>query len=238
MFAGLLSAAYLPFSVALGLLAGLLVLEVAALLLGGSLFGADAGPDVDLDIPTEFDLPAGAEPDVSALLAASDGGDVPDGASQAGAMNLLGLGRVPLAIWLATLLAGFGVGGVLVQGAAGSLFGAPLSPWLAVIPAAALGLAAARGLAGVLGNFVKPMETTATGPQFLGGLRGVVTQGTARRGSAAEVRLRDRHGNTHYQRCEPFRDTDVIPEGTEVLTLRERRPEGGWGLRILPLLTD
>lgn len=238
MIAELLSAAYLPFSLALGLLAGLLVLEIAALLLGGSLVGADGGPELPADLPTAFDLPAGADPDVGALMAASDGADLADGTSPAGAMNLLGLGRVPMAIWLATLLAGFGLGGLLVQGLAGSLLGAPLSPWLAVLPAAALGLAAARGLAGVLGTLVKPVETTATGPQFLGGLRGVVTQGTARRGSAAEVRLRDRHGNTHYQRCEPFRDTDIIPEGTEVLTLRERRAEGGWRLRILPLLTD
>jgi hypothetical protein len=68
-------------------------------------------------------------------------------------------------------------------------------------------------------------------------LRGTVTQGTARRGSPAEVRLRDRHGNTHYQRCEPWHEADVIPEGTEVVTLRMRRPDGGWSLRILPIPT-
>lgn len=49
----------------------------------------------------------------------------------------------------------------------------------------------------------------------MGGLRGTVTQGTARAGSAAEVRLRDRHGNLHFMRCEPFHDADIIPEGAE-----------------------
>lgn len=233
VIATLLSAPNLPFSLALGLLFGLLALELVALLLGASLFAPDnAVPDIGAD--PSFDLPADAEPDVTALLAASDAADsgppaeVPDGGT---AMSLLGLGRVPFAIWLAALLLGFGLSGLAVQAVSGGILPAAL----AALPAAAAGLITARGVAGALGGLVKPNETTATGPQFMGGLRGVVTQGTARRDVAAEVRLRDRHGNIHYQRCEPFRDTDVIAEGTEVLTLRERMPAGGWRLRILPI---
>ncbi len=233
MTGGVLSAAYLPFSLALGLLLGLLALELAALLFGGSLIGGGDGADLP-EPPADFDLPPGAEPDVAALIEASEA--MP--AAPSGALGLLGLGRVPFAVWLASALAGFGIGGVAVQGLASALFGGPLPVWLAVVPAAAAGLGAARVLAGIVGNLVKPVETTATGAQFLGGMRGIVTQGIARRGSPAEVRLRDRHGNMHYLRCEPFRDTDVIPEGTEVLTLRERRPGGQWGLRILPLTAD
>lgn len=227
MIATLLSGPFLPFSLALGLLFGLLALEIVALLLGGSLFAADHGlaaesPDV------YFDLPAGVEPDIDALIAASDA--VPPQTADGGtALSALGLGRVPLAIWLAGLLLGFGLSGLALQ----SLVLLPAG--LAAIPAGAVGLVAARGVAGVLGGLVKQNETTATGPQFLGGLRGTVTQGSSRRGSPAEVRLRDRHGNTHYQRCEPWRDGDVIAEGTDVITLRLRRPDGGWGLRILPI---
>lgn len=238
MIATLLSGAYLPFSLSLGLLLGLLVLEIAALVLGGSLFaGGDAMPDAVPD--PAFDLPTDAEPDMSALMAASEAADAaPDGATTGGtALSVLGLGRVPFAVWLASLLLGFGLGGLLVQAIAEALSGGTLAGWLAALPAAALGLATARGVSGILGGLVKQNETTATGPQFLGGLRGVVTQGTARRDHPAEVRLRDRHGNIHYQRCEPFRDSDVIPEGTEVLTLRERRPGGGWGLRIVAILS-
>jgi hypothetical protein len=233
VIATLLSATNLPFSLALGLLFGLLALELVALLLGASLFAPDdAMPDVGAD--PAFDLPSDADPDVSALLAASDAADAgppADVADGGMAMSLLGLGRVPFAIWLAALLLGFGLSGLAVQ----ALTGGMLHSALAALPAAAAGLLTARGVAGALGGLVKPNETTATGPQFMGGLRGVVTQGTARRDAAAEVRLRDRHGNIHYQRCEPFRDTDVIAEGTEVLTLRERAPTGGWHLRILPI---
>jgi hypothetical protein len=228
----LLSGPFLPFSLALGLLFGLLLLEIVALILGGSLFAADGAlPDVGVD--PAFDLPAGAEPDLAALVAASEALDGAPAADAGGgtAMSLLGLGRVPFAIWLAALLLGFGLSGMALQ----ALAGGGLPGWLAAVPAAAVGLFAARGVAGAVGGLVRQNETTATGPQFLGGLRGLVTQGTATRGSPAEVRLRDRHGNVHYQRCEPWRDADVIPEGTEVVTLRLRRPDGGWGLRILPI---
>lgn len=231
LIATLLSGPFLPFSLALSLLIGLLALELVALALGASLFGTDGAlPDVAPD--PAFDLPAGAEPDLTALVAASEAmGSAPAPETGGTAMALLGLGRVPFAIWLAALLLGFGVGGMAIQTATG----AALPGWLAALPAAAMGLGAARFVAATLSNLVRQNETTATGPQFLGGLRGLVTQGTARRGSPAEVRLRDRHGNIHYQRCEPWRDGDVIPEGTDVITLRERRPGGGWGLRILPI---
>ena len=61
---------------------------------------------------------------------------------------------------------------------------------------------------------------------------GVVTQGTARRGAPTEVRLTDRHGNTHYIRAEPLKDDDVIVAGTQVLVLRHKLNEG---YRIVPL---
>jgi hypothetical protein len=130
---------------------------------------------------------------------------------------------------------GFGLSGLILQSVVQNILGAPLGTTLAVLIAAVIGLGFARTFARFFGNLLPQIETTATSAQFMGGLRGIVTQGTARNGQPAEVRLRDRHGNTHYLRCEPFRESDVIREGTEVLTLRERLAKGGWGLRILPL---
>jgi hypothetical protein len=105
---------------------------------------------------------------------------------------------------------------------------------LASLPAVAGAVAFTRLFGSALAGLLPQIETTATSAQFMGGLRGIVTQGTARQGAPAEVRLRDRHGNTHHMRCEPFRDTDVIEQGTEVLLLRKRTP-GGWTLQIVPL---
>jgi hypothetical protein len=53
----LLAPEMVPFSVAIGLVAGLLMLEIVALLLGGSLFGADAdGIDIDTGVDAEVGL--------------------------------------------------------------------------------------------------------------------------------------------------------------------------------------
>lgn len=238
MFAQLLTPPYLPFALALGLLAGLLAVEVVALALGGSLMAGDggaevSGPDVAA-LEAQFDLPAGAEPDVDALAAAADTLQAEGPGTGGGALALLGLGRVPFAIWLAAMLNGFGVTGLAVQSVASATLGAPLGAALAILPAIAGAVGFTRLFGRALAGLVPQVETTATSAQFMGGLRGVVSQGTARQGSAAEVRLRDRHGNTHYMRCEPFRDSDVIEQGTEVLLLRERTP-AGWTLRIVAL---
>jgi hypothetical protein len=239
MFQALLSTPYVPFALALGLLLALLGLELIALLLGGSLLGSGDADAPDVAGPeAQFDFAPDAEPDVGALLEASvameaPDQDLPDGS--AGWAGLIGLGHTPFMIWLAALLMGFGLSGLILQSVVQNILGAPLGTTLAVLIAAVIGLGFARTFARFFGNLLPQIETTATSAQFMGGLRGVVTQGTARNGQPAEVRLRDRHGNTHYLRCEPFRDTDIIPEGTEVLTLRERLANGGWGLRILPL---
>jgi hypothetical protein len=237
VFQVLLSGPYQAFTVALGLLGGLLLVEMIALLLGASIM-SDGVPDIAEGFDGTFDLPAGAEPDLAALVAASDAmqSDVPAmGESDGGGvLALLGLGRVPFAIWLAALLTGFGVSGIAVQSVATSVWETPLPPAIAAVPAGAIGIAFARGFGRVLSRLLPSVETTATSAQFMGGLRGVVSQGTARLGIPAEVRLRDRHGNTHHIRCEPFRAEDTVGEGTEVLLVRQRT-SNGWSLKIVPL---
>ncbi|MGV8986545.1 MAG: OB-fold-containig protein [Cypionkella sp.] len=235
----MLSQAYAPFTFALGLMLALLALEVAALLLGLSLHGGEADLDISPEVEAlqaSFDLAPDADPDLTTLLEASAAlHNTEIAPPAAGALDLLGLRGVPLMIWIASVLLSFGLGGYLLQGLASALLGGPL-PVLAAIPVAAVAaLAFSRGFAKVFARLVPRMETTATTAQFMGGLRGVVSQGTARKGFAAEVRLHDRHGNLHFLRAEPYNLDDVIPEGTEVLTLRERLGPDRWGLRILPL---
>lgn len=237
MFQILLSPALAPFSLALALLLALFVLELIALMVGGSLFGA---ADSDLDLAPElaaldssFDVDPGDIPDLAALTEASDALSV--SAPAAPSPGVLGLGQAPFMVWFAAVLLGFGVVGFGVQSLTSSLLETTLPAWLAVGAAAVAGLGFARSFAGAFARLLPTVETSATSTQFMGGLRGVVSQGTARHGTPAEVRLRDRHGNLHYLRCEPLRADDVIPEGTDVLTLRERDGQGGWRLRILPV---
>lgn len=233
---GLLSVPYVPFALALGFLLALLLVELVALLVGGSVLGA-SGETPEVALESSFDFDPGAEPDVPQLLAASaaldEGAAAPVGPG--GVSGLLGLGHSPFLVWLAALALGFGFSGLAVQSLAAAILGTPLPVLGAGAAALVLGLGFARRFARLFGRLLPGVETSATSVQFLGGLRGVVSQGIARKGSPAEVRVFDRHGNVHHLRCEPFVAGDEIPEGTEVLTLRERQGQGQWGLRIVRL---
>lgn len=241
MVTTLLSAGFAPFSMALALLVALFVLELVALMIGGSVFGAG---ESDLDVSPEiaaleasFDLDPGELPDVGALNDASAAleGLAPEASGVTASPGILGLGQAPFMVWFAALLLGFGVAGFGLQTLADTVFGGPLPLWVAAPVAGVFGLGFARRFARVFGRLLPGIETSATSAQFMGGLRGTVTQGVARTGSPAEVQLHDRHGNVHHMRCEPFRAADIIPEGTDVLMVRERDGNGGWRLRILPL---
>ncbi|MBF9044710.1 DUF1449 family protein [Rhodobacterales bacterium HKCCE4037] len=235
----LLSGPFVPFTVSLALLFGLLALEIILLLLGASLIG-------DGDAEVEFDVGDGADVDLDVEL---DGFDVDPGefelaveefeaeapvadAGGSSPLSWLGLGKIPTLIWLATLLMAFGVAGIALQGTALSLSGRALNVWYAVIPCGAAALWFTGQFGTLFARLLPKTESQSVSTRTLGRRHGLVTQGTARRGNPAEVRVADRYGNIHYLRAEPMRDTDEIVEGTEVLVLRHR-PTGGF--RLIPL---
>ena len=136
----------------------------------------------------------------------ADGGDL---------LGWLGVGRVPLLMLLVVFLAAFGLIGLALQQAVG-----PLSPWLASAIAAVAALPVtgigARGLARIMPQD----ETTAVSLDTLVGKRGTVTVGTARRGSPAQARVKDIHGQPHYVMVEPHDEAHPIGEGETVLLIR------------------
>lgn len=239
MFTDLLSSGYIPFTFALGLMLGLLLLELALMLVGGSLLGdsgdLDADFDADLDVDVDLDGPDIDGPDIDGPELDGpeldgpemDGPEMGDSAglqpdAGAGFLSWLGLGKVPFMIWLAAVLLGFGLGGLIIQNLANALLGAALPLLLAVPAAGALALGFARRFGGFIARLMPKSETAAVHSARLGQRRGIISQGTARRGSPAEVRVHDDHGNIHYLRAEPYDDADVIAEGTEVLIIRPR----------------
>lgn len=123
----------------------------------------------------------------------------------------LGVGRVPLLMLLVVFLAFFGLVGLAVQQLAG-----PLSLWIAAPAATAAALPltglGARGLARIMPGD----ETTAVGLDELVGRRGTITIGTARRGSPAQARVHDMHGQVHYVMVEPYDDDHIYGEGETV----------------------
>ncbi len=230
-----------PFALALGLLAGLLVLEIVALVMGASLLARDAGK-----LEFDADLPALEAPDLPELpdLAQMDLGGIdpadldlapPAAPAPAGLGAVLGLGRVPFLIWLAALLAGFGLSGYLLQSLAARVLGWPLPALLAILPAAALGLWFARAYGRALARLIPGTESSVRSKAMLNRKRGVVSQGTARAGQPAEVRVTDSYGNLHFIRAEPLDTRETIPQGAEVLVLRILQGPARGQFRILAL---
>lgn len=137
-----------------------------------------------------------------------------------GLASLIGLGRVPLTVWLALFLGIFAALGVSIQHLAEGLVGGPLDRWVA---------AALAGVASfpVTGLVVRPLarilpqdETTAVSTDMLLGRRGVITDGVARNGSPARARVHDRHGQAHHVMVEPHEPADELRAGAEVLLVR------------------
>ncbi|SPJ31082.1 Inner membrane protein YqiJ [Falsiruegeria mediterranea M17] len=224
MFDFLLDAAFVPFTVALALLVGLLGLELVALLMGGSLMAGDGELDMDVDIAPEIgDLDLDIDVDADAFEIAEVEPDVAPEMSTPGPASWLGLGRMPFMIWLAVLLMGFGLSGMGLQIALRNLIGADLPAIWAAIPAGAFGLWFARGFGGIFARLLPKTETEAVSERMLARRRGIITQGTAARGRPAEVRVADRYGNFHHLRAEPLQDGETLAQGTEVLVLRNRR---------------
>lgn len=242
MFDLYLTGPYVPFTLALALLFGLLALEIVLGLLGGTLLGLGADADMDVDLDLDVDMPdvgdldidfGDADPHLFDFVEPEVDAELPEADTPTGGpAEWLGIGKMPVLIWIAALLLGFGVTGFAIQSFIASILSFPLPPILAVFPAALIGIWFAKTFGRTFARLLPKTETSAMSERHLGRRTGVVTQGTARRGSPSEVKVKDHHGNTHYLRGEPLKDDDEIPAGTEVLVLRHRFEEG---YRLVPL---
>ena len=188
----------LPFAVALGLMVLLLVVQFIGI-------GDAVDGDVDLDV----------EPDADAALSTGLVG---------GLLSLLGLGRVPLMIWLAVFLFVFAGIGVSGQALADSLTGAPLDRLVAAILAGGTAVPLTALIARPLGALLPSDETTAVSTASLVGRRATITDGVARAASPARAKVRDVHGQSHFVMVEPHEGASELHAGDEVLLVR--REEG------------
>jgi hypothetical protein len=242
MFDMFLTAEYVPFTIALCLLFGLMLMELVFALMGGTILGMGAdvdGPDIDIDAPDLADLDIdfdGIDMDAAEIEVPSfEEVDAPDGASgMSGPAAWLGFGKMPALIWLGSVLMSFGIAGLVLQSLAGALFGGPLAAGLVAVPAGAFAIWFTRGFGAIFARIIPKTETESVSERHLGRRTGIVTQGTAARGRPAEVRVTDRFGNIHHLRAEPLNDKITIAQGTEVLVLRHRY-DGGY---LLVPLTD
>ncbi|MEM0948707.1 MAG: OB-fold-containig protein [Pseudomonadota bacterium] len=233
----LLHPGLLPFEIAVGIVIGLLLLEVAINQIGFSLLGGtDTDGDFDTDLSAEPDLGGefGLSPELEAEIDPIDGFDADQGldldmeteapgvVAGGGLLSWLGLGKVPFTIWVTGMLTAFGLSGYFIQLFMNSVFGAPLSALVAsaisLPPAVFLGSHVARGI----GRLFPKTKTTAISTRSYSRRKGVITVGTARRDAPAQARFRDGHGNWHYAMVVPLDAKEELPQGTEVMILRTR----------------
>ena len=190
----------LPFAIAMGLMVLLALVQVLGL--------GDWGVDADLDPEIGADADASLQPGMVE-----------------GLLTLLGVGRVPLTIWLALFLLMFAGIGLSVQELATSLTGAPLYSWLAAVIAGAAAVPVTGVLARPLGAVLPKDHTTAVSTASLIGRRATITDGVARTGSPARARVRDIHGQAHYVMVEPHEETSALHAGDEVLLVRREKDQ-------------
>ena len=65
-------------------------------------------------------------------------------------------------------------------------------------------------------------ESTAVSDLSLIGRAGVITQGIASKGNAAEAKVRDSFGRIHYVRVEPDMANDSFEQGAAVLLVKKQ----------------
>lgn len=195
------NASVLPFSVALGIMAGLFVIEVFSAFIGFH--------PIDSLLP-DFDAHFGDAGAEGAVL----------GAHGMGFEALLGwfhFGRVPALLILDLGLAGFGTVGTLSQLFAHKWMGAYL-PMLIAVPLAVVAAVLLTRYGGMLVAQIMPRdESNAVSRAKFVGQVAVVVQGTADQHRKAEARLIDAHGISHYFLVKPAADQTAIGQGEEVL---------------------
>jgi hypothetical protein len=203
------SPAYLPFTIAAGVMLGFTALELIFALLGKPLsalldkaFGDHAAPDAHAP-------DAHPEPAAPSKIAE--------------AFAWLNAGRVPGLVLLILILAGFAAFGMVIQGMADSVW-TTLPAILAALGSAALTVPATRFASRVLGRLLPRDETYALTHAELVGLTGVVTLGPVKAGVVAKARFKDLHGNLHFPRIEPYTPGETIEAGAMVLAVESRGP--------------
>ena len=190
----------LPFAIALGLMFVLFVLQLIGI--GDLDFDADLDFDVDVDGGVDLDAD-------------------PTGAGITGAITtLLGLGRVPLFVWLMVFLLLFSLWGLSIQAFATDLIGGPLYHLLAALFAGGAALPVTSLAVRPLGKLIPQDETSAVGLDSLVGRRAKITTGRAAAGYPARAKTRDIHGHAHHVMVEPHENASEIHAGEEVLLVR------------------
>lgn len=191
-----------PFAVAIGVTLAIAVIELIGFVSGlqPSAMVDNALPDFDADAP---------EVELGPL-------------SQT--LSWLSFGKLPALVVLILITASFGLIGFGGQEVLRRLFGFVIDPWIASVPAAVGAALVTRHLGAALARIMPKEETEAVSTKAFVGRVATVFRGIAQQGRPAEAKLTDIHGKTHYVLIEPDEGEVDMPEGSEVVIIRQEGP--------------
>ena len=139
-------------------------------------------------------------------------------------LGWLHFGKVPVLMLLALFLLGFGFSGLALQGVLRNSIGEMLPGWLAALAVLPITLPFVRIGGSVLAKVMPRDETQSVSAQSFIGQVATIVLGTASAANAAQARLRDKHGQTHYVMVEPDQDEDQFEAGEAVLIVSQAGP--------------
>lgn len=135
-------------------------------------------------------------------------------------LSWLNIGRLPLLMLVVVFLFSFGLVGLILQQVIAGIFGRPGPWWLAAPLAVAVALPCTRLFGRLVARIMPRDETTAVSRETLVGRWATIVTGKAQVGGAAQARVRDAHGQTHYVMIEPDDAGEVFEEGAQVIIVR------------------
>ena len=145
-------------------------------------------------------------------------------------LGWLNFGRVPLLIIFVCFLSAFGTVGYTLQYLLIST-GLPLLPQLIMVPVAfIISMPFVRLFTSILQKIMPRDETSALSEESFIGATATITLGTAKKGSPAEAKVTDKHGQTHYFMVQPHSEDEEFNQGEKVL-LSEQFSSGFYAIK-------
>ncbi|WP_294302268.1 YqiJ family protein [uncultured Sphingomonas sp.] len=135
-------------------------------------------------------------------------------------LSWLGVGRVPLLVFLVLYLACFGLAGLIGQQLSHDWLGALQPLWIAAPAAAVVALPATALAVRAVGAVIPQDHTTAIPVDYLIGRVATIQVGRATPGSPARARAVDHFGQAHHLMVEPDNPGQTFEEGEAVLLVR------------------
>lgn len=192
----------IPFMIALCLFAAIATLEVVGLITG--LFSFSHDFDIDADIDSDVDINHHLHFDSDHYHAYHS------------FMNWLGIGRVPLMVFVALFSSIFGVIGLVVNHITMGAFGFMFTSYMVGPLAFIATLPIVSQLSAVVAKLIPHDETSAITLCDLVGLDATITNGNASHTESAYAYAYDQYQNMHSFSVRALNESDVLPVNTKV----------------------